>query len=519
MTRSNQLVTGQKNSTQPKKSFFKRFWYIWLFLGVGLIIFIISAISGIQNDLGRNNSLKSNAHNDIGKNNSLKYNKRVIKTFTPESGAAFKYNSPTLVDDFLYLGTSSKVSYEGDHEAVVAVLPDNYFYKMDLDFNIIWKYQFEKKMIAGGATLDSQGNIYFVTEAITANNNTADKDSFFLVTLNLVSLTNDGTFRWQKPISVENDKLDHGMFNCAVGTDDTIYVGHDRFYAFDTEGNIKWQYPDSDKKIIGFSSSPIIDSAGFVYFISPQPIEKTQDYNPEVIRAYKFNPASNVPVWSTVLGNEIRDNEGGNANGGGGQRANSVFSTPAFGVGERNLFAIAGCTISKVDTQSGQLLWSTKPEGASGHFNASPAIDENDNLYVGTKSNMESKFYAIKSDGTLLWKRDIGADMYTSPLLGDDNTVYAGSETLKDGKFHALDMKTGKTKWVIGGDNEAKIPDFSHGSMLLYKGYVYIGVHSVTDAGGRDEALFKIKVDANGYLPGAAWPRFHGSNANNGRKQ
>lgn len=42
MNLSDQFATGQKNSSQSKKSFFKRFWWIWLILAVllaGLIIF------------------------------------------------------------------------------------------------------------------------------------------------------------------------------------------------------------------------------------------------------------------------------------------------------------------------------------------------------------------------------------------------------------------------------------------------------------------------------------------------
>jgi len=393
---------------------------------------------------------------------------------------------------------------------------------MDLDLKVVWKYSLGKTQVGGGATLDSKGNIYFVTIDFSvdpAPQDPNDNGSKSLLTeLNLYSLTNDGIFRWKRQISYNGEKWHHGMINCAISTEDTVYVGNSKLFAFDTVGNIKWQYPDNDTRIIGFSSSPIIDSADNVYFVSPEGVEENNEYGTDVIRAYKFSPISDgTPMWSTLLGNEIRENEGGNPNGGGGQKENGMLSSPAFGIGEKSLYAAVGNTINKVDTESGKLIWSFKPEGATGSFKSSPAVDSDDNIYLGTKSNIESNFYAIKSDGTLLWKRLIGADVYDSPLLGDDNKVYFGSETLPDGKFFALDMNTGETKWSIGPNNN--IADFSFDSPLLYKGYIYIGVYSVTDSGNDHDALLKIKVDAYGYLPNAAWPRFHGGNDNSGIKK
>jgi outer membrane protein assembly factor BamB len=181
-----------------------------------------------------------------------------------------------------------------------------------------------------------------------------------------------------------------------------------------------------------------------------------------------------------------------------------------------------GCTISKLDTATGRLIWSIKPEGIIGFFNASPAIDGDDNIYIGSKANEYSKFFAIRPDGTLLWRRDVGADLYNSPLLGDDDTIYVGSETLPNGKFHAFNRLTGEIKWEISGNNESKIPDFSFNSGALYKGYIYVGVHSSEKGNEKSEfspTLYKIKVDADGYLPGSPWPRIYGGNSNNGRNE
>lgn len=512
---------------KPKKSFFKRFWWIFLIVLILLIIFGIAAYSGYKHDkeLSKENNDMLNLFNDNG-NEYSKLDERVVASFFPESGAAFKYNSPTIVNDFIYVGTSSRLGMDDDPQKLYDAIPANYFYKMDLDLNVIWKYELGKTMVSGGATLDSEGNIYFTTETFAVNNNSeqilaAGKDEkkyLYLTTMRLVSLTNDGKLRWQKTIS-ENDAWDHNMFNLAISTDDTIYFGHEKLYAYDTEGNMEWQYPTSDKKILGFSSSPVIDTAGNIYFVSPEPTN--QEWGTETIRAYKFAPNSNgVPLWATELGNEVRLGEGptkiGEKRVGDGlQRERNTPSSPALGLEEKSLYALVGCTVNKVDTATGHLLWSMKPENATGGFIASPAIDDKDNLYVGTKSNLESTFFAISSDGNLLWENHIGADLYNSPLLGDDGMIYVGSETTELGNYHKLDMTTGETKWVIG--KQKSMSDFSVSSGALYKSYVYIGVHDKPSEEHPQKTFFKIKIDAYDYLPNATWPRFHGSNANNGR--
>lgn len=507
------------SKTPPKKpSFFKRFWWVFVILGIGVIILVLTAISGARYDRNRENGGKGLF--GLG-NDEKEYNERIVKTFLPESGAAFKYNSPMLHEDYLYLGTSSRTGYDN---VPIADLPDNFFYKLDLDFNVIWQYSLGKRMVTGGAVMDSNENIYFVAEQVTKNSDYAmgenekmDKENEYLAAVNLVSLDSTGKFRWEKPISGENETWNRSMFSPAISADDIIYVGHERFYSFDAAGNLLAQYPEDDKKIKGFAGAPVIDSAGNVYFTATEPVVLSQNFNTEVIKAYKFSPKLTSLIWSTEMGNETMSQADPNISA---RKSYGVESTPALGIGEESLYGVTGCTISKIDTATGKLLWAIKPEGIIGYISASPAVDAEDNVYVGSKSNEYSKFFAVKSDGTLLWQTFIGADLYSSPILGDDNTVYFGSETLENGKFHALDRTTGMIKWEIAKNSEKTVPDFSLGSGLLYQGYIYIGVHTGVDENDksiRNQTLYKIKVDANDYLPNAAWPRIHGGNDNSGR--
>lgn len=492
-----------------------------------LLLLVIVAISVIILYVSRNEEEGSNFFDLSSKDSYSVLEDRFVASFLPDSGAAFKYNSPTIVDDYLYLGTSEKLSMEGDHQAAYEGIHDNYFYKMDLDLNVTWQYPLGKTMVISAGVLDSHKNIYFLTETFVLNgepvdpNNKDARNDIFLTTLNLVSLTNEGTLRWQKQAGEANEPWDHSTINLAISADDKIYFGHTRFYAYNIDGELTWQYPDENMHFIGFGSAPIIDASGNFYFVSPEAAPIDQNDSNETIKAYKFS-SSGALIWSSELGNEPRLGEGPTQVG--GERVNSSIqkqrqsvSIPSFGIGERALYSLVGCTVNKVDTQSGDLLWSLLPEGCTGGFIATPAIDTQDNLYVGTKSNLESTLFAISGDGTLLWKTLIGADLYTSPLLGNDNMVYTGSETTDQGKYYKIDMRTGEIQWVIG----RAVSDFSNGSGALYNGYIYIGVHLMPDDTSNQpkKTLFKIQADTDAYLAGSPWPRFHGGNENTGRTE
>lgn len=335
------------------------------------------------------------------------------------------------------------------------------------------KYPLNKKMVIGGAVMDSNHNLYFVAEELDDKDNTNQKEEIY-TTVYLMSLTEDGVFRWEKQISQTDEYWDHAYITPAISKENIIYVGHDRFYAFNTEGEIISTYPSSsNQKITNYGGAPIIDASGNVYFISPEPINNTSSnqkenfsyFSTDVIKAFKFTPNLGKLIWSTVMGNELMDPQGGYSEG-GGHKAGNVESPPAFGKDGKSLYCAVGCT-----------------------------------------------------KGVELWSTLIGSDLYNSPILTNQDTIYVGSETNPKGKFHVLDRKTGQELYAIFDDNEKKVPDFTHDAMLLYKGYVYVGVHSNDKAdtnGVPNPTFYKIKVDAEEYLQNAAWPRIYGGNSNSG---
>lgn len=437
---------------------------------------------------------------------------RIVSTFTDKNGNAFEYNTPTIIDDEIYIGTSTNFNYSEKSQDILDSIPEGTFYKMDLDLRPIWKYSLGKENVAGSASLDSKGNIYFISVSFSLNNDLNQiEQKYYNSEYALISLTNDGLFRWKKSISNGASDWIHGMINCAIGSDDTIYVGESKLFAFDPDGNIKWQYPNSNQgttdkntSITGFLSSPIIDRNGNVYFVSPEPTENGTET--DQIRIYKFAADSNgTPLWSSLLDNQILDNPGGRTYG-GGMKDKWMLSSPAFSLDEKYIYSAVGNTINKVDSQSGEIIWSMKPEGATGAFKASPVVDDMDNIYIGSKSNNESNFYAIKADGSgILWVIHNGTDIYPTAVLGDDGVVYYGSEG-SYGSFHAVDMKTGEMKWKIVN----ALQDFSFGSPVLHKGYMYFGGYMLKIP---YKSMYKLKVEAYDYLPNAAWPRIFGERA------
>ena len=92
----------------------------------------------------------------------------------------------------------------------------------------------------GGATLDSNGDIYFVVEE---GRQQADNSNSML---KLCALHSDGNQKWAPPISILGPDIpDVGMASPAIAVDDTIYVGGDGIYAFSSDGIEMWhEIPD-----------------------------------------------------------------------------------------------------------------------------------------------------------------------------------------------------------------------------------------------------------------------------------
>jgi hypothetical protein len=393
-----------------------------------------------------------------------------LYVFYPTVGG-FSCSPPTLVNNNIYIGTSTNLTYVPPSE--------NYFYKLDEKLNKIWEYSLGNKQLRGAASLDSYGNIYFVADSgrTTTNGNAP---------VQLYSIDNNGHFRWSR--SIGEFDLEAGMRSIAIAEDNTVYVGGDIFYAFDINGNIKWTY--NDGMVSASHNAPIIDPEGNIYFAA---------------NGWTFSLDKNGNNrWKFQSGDE------------GGS-----FSSLAFTTDYSHVIIAERKTIYSRETSTGNLSWEYT-FNMNADFRATPAVDDNNVIYIGSHGdgddNDESTLYALKADGSgIIWQYNLGSDMYSSPVLGNDKVLYVGSEGHgntgnKLDRFHAFNMSDGKLLWSVQLAN-----DVTWGSAALSEvGILYVS--SSYNSGNEVSGLYAFRSGATGLLPDCGSPTFQESNAHTGRR-
>jgi outer membrane protein assembly factor BamB len=397
---------------------------------------------------------------------------RLVASFA-QGTTGFYYGAPTIVGDHVYVGTSHKLFRQPDAE--------NRFFKLDLALRKIWEHDLGTSEVRGAATLDGAGNVYFVVEVGKTPGEAGTG------ALHLYSLAPDGTYRWSALVDPEAHFM--GTSNPAVAVDGTVYVGGaDGLHAFLPGGAESWHFTGTGRVM----NAPIVDPGGNVYFAAMR------------LDVWEFSvvsvTASGALRWSTRLPPAINQ---------------TGLSSPAFSVDHSSIFVANGDSLCRLDTVTGEIAWQFRPPDISGEFRASPAVDDGDNVYIGSKGGPWGTLYAIRGDGSgLLWEREIGADLYGTPALGDDGTIYVGSEYIEGGfRLHALDLATGTPRWssALDGDVTWSAPALAQGGTL------YVGTMACDEC--THGAVLAFDTDSTGLLPGAGWARFHGGNASTGRRE
>lgn len=371
----------------------------------------------------------------------------------------------TLVGDYLYIGTSSAGSDAG--------ATANYFFKFDKQLKVVWQYSLGRYEVMGNASLDTNGNIYFIADTIPTIANTWVSNNF-----KLYSLDNKGNFRWSKSLGW-GQRDEDGAKNIAISADNTIYAGVTNLSAFDTDGNIRWTYANTRNHI----SAPIIDPTGNIYFAS-EGVAISLD-------------ASGNERWRTV----------------------AYGRTLAFTTDYSHVIA-AEATVTSIATSTGAISWKyTIPNVATDAFwYYSSAVDDYNNVYIANNTTL----YAVKADGSgLLWQFIMGSGM-TTPTLGSNRILYIGgsygSNTgNKNNRFHAFDMSSGKLLWSaqLTKDVSCSAP------VLAVGGMVYVNTMYVPESNNiqRPAGIFAIQTESTaGLLPNCGSPTFQESNAHTGRR-
>jgi outer membrane protein assembly factor BamB len=116
-----------------------------------------------------------------------------------------------------------------------------------------------------------------------------------------------------------------------------------------------------------------------------------------------------------------------------------VWSGPAL-AGDRLFFGDLDGNLYAMNSTNGQIVWHLTPDRLDGPIVGTPLVVE-DTIYVPTESGT---LYAISTDGTTRWRRDLSGSLYTSPALAGDLILVSPIRT--DALLVALDLN-GDPAW------------------------------------------------------------------------
>ncbi len=136
----------------------------------------------------------------------------------------------------------------------------------------------------------------------------------------------------------------------------------------------------------------------------------------------------------------------------------NVISTPAVSNG-LVVFGNQQGKIVALSLSNGKTKWSYQTGAA---IYSSPAIAENKIVFGST----DGYIYCLNRSGKLQWKYKANAAVLGSPVI-DSNIVYIGAS---DHRFRAIDLESGKEKWVFNGLNGPVVS-----TPVLYKDAVIFG--------------------------------------------
>ncbi len=270
-----------------------------------------------------------------------------------------------------------------------------------------------------------------------------------------------------------------------IAKDGTLYIlVHERLYAIDSKtGNVKWKFQmfTGDRNVPG---SPGIADDGTIY-VYGNIGRGLGNYglfavNPDGTEKWRYNTNS----W--------------------------LHGSPAIGPDgmiyvsgeDRRVFAV---------NPDGTEKWDTRKQGLNltGQIWTGNLLDDAGNSYVGVKPNQLASF---DSEGNERWVAlVIGAtDMLGQPAISHDNSILYIGSVGEGSMFHAIDTKTGRTKW------RAAVPGVYSSPIVDKKGTIYIGstdgkvyainpdgkVKWTVDVGGGGMNKSSLAMGENGVLYG-----------------
>ena len=236
----------------------------------------------------------------------------------------------------------------------------------------------------------------------------------------------NGTMKWRY-------KTGGGIMSSpAIAEDGTIYVGSNdgRFYAFYPDGTKKWSLTIGDAWV---RSSPVIDEDGIVYVAS--------GLRGNICAVYP----NGTKKWDTKLGGMVYCSACLDEDG-----------TVYIGSNDGYMYAIY--------TTNGSIKWKYGTGTTCG--GAGATIGDDSTIYFG---DLLGYLHAVNPDGTQKWKKNVGANIYSSPSITQEGNIIIGCY---NGYIYSFNPDNGAENWRFKAEQYEWIP----GSPVIDKyGIIYIG--------------------------------------------
>lgn len=206
-------------------------------------------------------------------------------------------------------------------------------------------------------------------------------------------------------------------------------IGFNKYFAFDvTDGSTLWEFP-----VNGYTRTTLPVEDGRVYggiftnSCEPRRVYCLDSFTGELV--WETNPCENVAQGLAL----------------GWPASNTLYSVPGGSAGIMYAF----------DTDDGAIKWTYQADIA---FDP-PIVDGLNNVYFGSTS-LPLFVWAVRSDGTELWKHPMPDQVFGSPILAPDGTLYV---VCSDKNLYAFRDPPGDLDF----DGDIDLDDFANFELCL----------------------------------------------------
>jgi hypothetical protein len=292
----------------------------------------------------------------------------------------------------LWGGVSATIAIDKNGILYIPTTNSNpsYFYALDLNGTILWKYQHEWQNPDSSPAIAEDGTIYF-----------GDESGY------LYALNPDGTLKWRNKLD------DYISSSPAIDNDGNIYCmswkHFDKYlYAFSPDGKRKWKKDD-----VRQDSDVSIDDNDTIYYISWNEL-------------YAVNADGSI-IWNTPVRSGTTP---------------SISDDGVIYIGYENSIPGENITLKAFNSENGKFLWLFNPGNKDYLYISTPAISAEGILYFVTIIGEEflygyrqvgGEIISLNPDGTERWRELITDNcVLTIPTIGEDGTVYVVSNRIDD---------------------------------------------------------------------------------------